>query len=157
MTKTPPYRSVQLACAPHVPCTSFLYIQFVVRMTAQAQDLHPEPGCCSFDTPALAMMSVVAPTLRTHGPAFTEGGVLHPHGCTPCAFYCYKQGGCWKDTACTYCHMMHVSNHRMRRDEWKKRRSRDRVATDLCAVYNTVPADTPCYISLSGGCCVLHA
>ena len=118
---------------------------------------HPEPGCCSFDTPALAMVSVVAPTLRTHGPAFTEGGVLHPHGCTPCAFYCYKKGGCWKDIACTYCHMMHVSNHRMRRDEWKKRRSRDRVATEHCAVYNTVPADTPCYISLSGGCCVLHA
>ena len=146
-------------------------------MTAQAQDFHPEPGCCSFDTPALAMVSVVAPTLRTHGPAFTEGGVLHPHGCTPCAFYCYKKGGCWKDTACTYCHMMHVSKHRIRRNEWKKRHLRDRVATvpgtvavldsqaerrglsttELCAVYDTVSTGTPCYISRSSGCCVIHA
>jgi len=69
------------------------------------------------------------PKLQIHGEQPTVGGTSHPNGCTPCAFYCFKRSGCKLGEDCTYCHMSHISNVRLRNDKWKKGQREKRCIT----------------------------
>merc|ERR1712070_1344953 len=47
--------------------------------------------------------------LCIHGEEESAGSALHPHGCTPCAFFCFKVKGCAKGADCIRCHKSHTS------------------------------------------------
>jgi len=65
---------------------------------------------------------VQQPTLQSHGPQRSVGSELHDVGqCTPCAFYCFKKQGCGKATDCSFCHLAHTSNKKLRQQEWRKK------------------------------------
>jgi len=62
------------------------------------------------------------PTLHSHGAQMSIGSELHEAGaCTPCAFYCFKKQGCGQGAECGFCHMPHMSNKKMRMQEWRKK------------------------------------
>lgn len=62
------------------------------------------------------------PTLHSHGAQESVGSRFHTSGaCTPCAFYCFKAQGCGMGAECNYCHMDHISNKKLRQQEWRKK------------------------------------
>jgi len=69
-----------------------------------------------------------ASSLHTRGPQDSIGALLHPNGCTPCAFYCFKKSGCNKGKDCLYCHMTHISKQRAHRTQWKEEQRQKRRA-----------------------------
>lgn len=47
-------------------------------------------------------------------PPQSKGSLLHPTGCTPCAFFCYSLMGCKRGQFCEFCHMDHPRKTRAR-------------------------------------------
>lgn len=65
---------------------------------------------------------VQRPTLHSDGPQRSIGSELHDlGGCVPCAFYCFKKQGCGNGSECNFCHMGHISNKKLRQQEWRKK------------------------------------
>lgn len=60
------------------------------------------------------------PSLQRNGPSLSIGSAQHPAACNPCAFYCFSLRGCRNGEQCTYCHALHESKLKQRREEWKK-------------------------------------
>lgn len=68
-------------------------------------------------------------TPQQRGERMSVGGEQHPHGCTPCAFHCFKLSGCAAGKDCRFCHMSHTSGAQLRRDKWRQRHLRPRKVT----------------------------
>lgn len=70
------------------------------------------------------------PSLKRNGACDSAGSAAHGNGCKPCAFYCYSEGGCRDGSACVFCHQLHESKLRKRKENWKnshKALQRERV------------------------------
>jgi len=66
-------------------------------------------------------VKVQHPTLESHGGQMSVGSELHEAGaCVPCAFFCFKKQGCGQGADCKFCHMPHISNKKVRLQEWRK-------------------------------------
>merc|ERR1740121_1006284 len=77
-------------------------------------------NCRADDAP-----KVQQPTVQSHGSQRSIGSELHDSGkCVPCAFYCFKKQGCGKGVGCGFCHMAHVSNKKLRQQEWRQKQQR---------------------------------
>jgi len=58
---------------------------------------------------------------KNEGELLSVGSTGHPHGCTPCSFYCYSLRGCDRGESCLFCHMNHPKRARKRGRKKSKR------------------------------------
>lgn len=71
--------------------------------------------------------------LCSHGEEKSIGSLLHPNGCSPCVFFCFKVKGCDRGVNCAQCHRTHTSQRQLQARAWKEvqrqRRQAVRVST----------------------------
>lgn len=89
----------------------------------EAQQVHQQAEVTSSDVAETQESSTEYPSLVSHGPLVSAGSSLHPHGCKPCAYFCFSMCGCREGDACSFCHLNHVSGTRKKKEAWKKDRA----------------------------------